>query len=193
MGNSETGLTVEPLAQIPPCAEIGGLDLDEWTRNRVRDVGPGSWGSALAVGILLRLGMSSNPQDEVRTMLTGAPRPRVQVAKAWCQNLTDAQVRTLEDLVLAEVSIMEDCLQSLRGSMNPQDLALLCEAREEFECVTRVLGENGRSRLVAPARVIDLEMENLIKSFLFGGVFIDSSILSRASVGSPDAWWVSLL
>jgi hypothetical protein len=158
---------------------------------------------AVAAGFARRLAYPADLGHEVQERLQGKVPERISGPQAWAEALTDAQVRSLDELALAELDGAELLLGEIEEANLDDDEAmsqrahlvlLLCERREELACAEVVLQACGRrSRALAVLPGFDRAASAVVSTLTRPRIEEDSRMLLRAAVGDPEAWWVAPL
>lgn len=178
--------------------------VDSWLLDQVREqlLVKSAWNTAVAVGMVGRLRRDS---EEVRQRIADALRrgeedPLEMWSWNWAKSLSEAQIKTLRQLLFIEWGLFEDELRELERWLMDEDevgwvadevkvaLRILLQRRDNMESVRCILDAVGHTDLAARFEDIDRRGERVAKACKGMGSLMCEH-LNRVAEFNPVAWW----
>jgi hypothetical protein len=207
---TDAGLNLAPLVKPIEVPALERLDppVMEWTRHFndpwlvdlvvARCHAQNSWSRLVAAGMLARLTTPSSGDDArawVQAFISGKVDEGLAAPRRWIRSLSDRQVRTAEQLSLAEVDALHEAVDAVASDVD-QNVAHwadewreLCHRRDDVECVVVLLDEaGGMTHLREALTSLDREGDLLRLSVppeIRGG----DERMRRVALKNPGCWW----
>lgn len=199
MGTVPAGFTVlapEPLAEVrAPLAQwLSTLGGDPWLTEKLGQTDTDDpYRTAVVAGLGVRLWAPPAPKvlEIQEQLLATGTYPELERVRLWAWGLLPAEVRTLQDLTLAECDGLIDEIdwlpKSLAGDYAAQSLVWLCERRDNLEAVLKILELGGhRDRVDVLVDFIDEIGAEAVK----GLEIPETEHLARSACFDLDRWWL---
>ncbi len=194
-------LTIESLAPIEaPVEQWAQAAGDAWVSEQVAAQLSyrSTWSTGVAAGMVARLvepASGAGARAALQKLLRGEVDPAVAAPRQWARQLTDAEVRTLNDLALAKVDVLHREIDALADDVHEdrphwrERWRRLCHHRDDVENVRVLLHEAGRAEVLNEA-LLDLDRagESLRLSVPWTDDLADERA-RRVASADPLAWW----
>jgi hypothetical protein len=155
----------------------------------VRRLDPGGWPPST------RAPSATAASQRVEALLRGEVDETLARPRRWIRGLTPEQIRTVEQLALAEADRLMEALDEVVEATESattdwsSEWVALCQSREDLEGVRVLLTEVGRHEALGRAlATLDREGRRTSLGIPLARVPADEK-LSRAHRIDPDAWW----